>query len=777
MFKSFVMGSVALTALSAAAYAQDSVDATDRVLDAIVVVGVGETRQVTTLDSAEMDLEVPGTSPIKLVEKLPGVAFSSADPFGAYEWALRINIRGFSQNQLGFTLDGVPLGDMSYGNHNGLHISRALISENLGRVELAQGSGAVDVASSSNLGGALNFFSRDPAETFGGVAAVTLGSSETMRGFVRVDTGTLGQIGPRLFVSYMDQEMDKWKGVGQQNQTQWNIKAVQELTPTSSLTAFLNTSKRRENDYQDLSLGMLSRLGSKWDNISGDWALAVRVADIAHNRGDTGVAPTNPGAGTNYPAPITSADDAYFDAAGLRDDTLFGLSFAGEFGPISLASTLYNHTNEGQGVWFTPYRASPNAYTVGANRDNAPLSVRTTEYDINRTGLTGSATGEFGAHTVEAGFWLETNEFEQFRRFYALDRAAPQRRSLSFQSNPFFSQWGYGFETETRQWFLQNTWQATPDLKINAGFKSLKVEGTVDTIVRNNAPPVAGASTTLNATIVSEDSFLPQVGLTYDINTDLQAFASYSENMAAFVSAATAGPFASQNASIVAEVNRSLNPETSKVLEGGVRFVTDRFQGVAAVYAVDFDNRILAVSQGAGIVGNAPVLSNVGAVETRGLELAGTYDVNDAWSVFASATLNSSEYADDVLRRDGTVVTATGGKKVVNTPEQLFKAEVSYDQGGVFGTLGASYTGERYFTFTNQGGKVDGHTVVDASLGYRFDAVPYLQGVTVQLNITNLFDEDYIGTLGTNGFVNAGDSQTVMVGAPQQMFVTLRKAF
>ena len=44
----------------------------------------------------------------------------------------RISIRGFNQNQLGFTLDGVPLGDMTYGNLNGLHVSRAVISENLG---------------------------------------------------------------------------------------------------------------------------------------------------------------------------------------------------------------------------------------------------------------------------------------------------------------------------------------------------------------------------------------------------------------------------------------------------------------------------------------------------------------------------------------------------------------------------------------------------------------------------------------------------------------------
>jgi iron complex outermembrane receptor protein len=70
-------------------------------------------------------LEAAGSSPIKLIESLPGVNYTAADPFGAYEWAVNINIRGFQKDQLGYTLDRVPLGDMSYGNYNGLHISRA----------------------------------------------------------------------------------------------------------------------------------------------------------------------------------------------------------------------------------------------------------------------------------------------------------------------------------------------------------------------------------------------------------------------------------------------------------------------------------------------------------------------------------------------------------------------------------------------------------------------------------------------------------------------------
>ncbi|MFX7926576.1 hypothetical protein ABTK22_19735, partial [Acinetobacter baumannii] len=72
-----------------------------------------------------------GLSPLATVSRLPGVNFQSADPLGNYEWSTRFTVRAFSQNQLGFTLDGVPLGDMSYGNLNGLHISRAISSENV----------------------------------------------------------------------------------------------------------------------------------------------------------------------------------------------------------------------------------------------------------------------------------------------------------------------------------------------------------------------------------------------------------------------------------------------------------------------------------------------------------------------------------------------------------------------------------------------------------------------------------------------------------------------
>lgn len=126
MKTSFYYGVAALALISACpALAQEAPKASGNdTITEVVVLGHGQARQTQQIKAAELLQATPGTSPLKVLDKLPGVTFQSADPFGAYEWSTRISVRGFNQNQMGFTLDGITLGDMSYGNYNGLHISR-----------------------------------------------------------------------------------------------------------------------------------------------------------------------------------------------------------------------------------------------------------------------------------------------------------------------------------------------------------------------------------------------------------------------------------------------------------------------------------------------------------------------------------------------------------------------------------------------------------------------------------------------------------------------------
>src|SRR5580704_9907059 len=130
-------------------------------VEELVVTATQATRSAVSISGAETQKVLPGLSPLKAIEALPGVVFETADPWGNNEQNESLFVHGFATQQLGYTMDHVPLGDQQYGNYNGLSVSRALTSENVDHVVLASGAGGLGVASTSNLGGAIETFSLD----------------------------------------------------------------------------------------------------------------------------------------------------------------------------------------------------------------------------------------------------------------------------------------------------------------------------------------------------------------------------------------------------------------------------------------------------------------------------------------------------------------------------------------------------------------------------------------------------------------------------------------
>ncbi len=711
----------------------------------IVVLGFGQSRQVQTVTAADISKLTPGTSPIKAVEKLPGVNFQSADAFGAYEWSERISLRGFNQNQLGFTLDGVPLGDMSYGNYNGLHISRAIISENVNSVTVAQGAGALGTASTSNLGGTLQFTSRAPEDHLDIIGSGTYGSDATYRGYIRLESGDITGHGLKGYLSYGYLKTDKWKGYGEQRQHQVNAKLVQEIGD-GSISGFFNFSDRREQDYQDLSLDIIRRLGYRDDNIADNFALAARIARAYQN-------------GTAFPAPYQTVDDVYYDAAGLRRDYLAGATIDAPLtDAVRLKLTGYYHDNHGQGIWYTPYVPTPGG---------APISVRTTEYDVRRGGVVPRLTITTGANQLEVGGWYESNSFRQARRFYGLaDQDTASLPTLQYKTDPFFTQWDFKFDTTTALYYVADKLDLGK-LTLSGGWKGYKV-------VNRAKPLITGGLA--SGTIAARDWFLPQAGAVFHVTPGIEAFASYTENMRAFASAATgATPFATTQAGFEA-IRDTLKPEKSTTYEGGARFRSGGLQASVAAYYVDFKNRLLALTNGAGIVGNPVTLQNVGSVRNYGAELTLLYRPIKPLSLFASYAYNRSQYRDDVLNADGSVLSPTRNKTVVDSPKQMLKGEIAYEDEHFVGRVGADYMTKRYFTYLNDQ-SVPGRVLVDASIGYKLGGAGFLRDVAIEGSVTNLTDKKYIATIGSNSFTASGDNQTLLAGAPRQWFVTLKKGF
>jgi len=697
----------------------------------VTIVGEGKTRQVQDITKEDLMKVVPGTSPLKTLDKLPGVAFQSADPFGAYEWSTRFSARGFNQNHLGFTLDNVPLGDMSYGNNNGLHISRAISSENIGHVVLSQGAGDVGTASTSNLGGTVQFYSSAPTDEFSLTGAQTFGSDSTSRTFARVDTGLLST-GTKAYLSVTRQRAEKSKGSGSQDQDQFNSKLVQKLGDNNKLSAFFNYSDRKEVDYQDVSLEMVNRLGYNWDNYAPDWQRAVNAAKKIYTGG------------------VNSLDDAYYQGSGLRKDSLIGATLDSNLSDvIALKTTAYHHSDQGQGHWYTPYAPSTNGL---------PISIRTSEYSISRNGLLSDLTWELGQHTINAGFWAERSLHTLSRNYY--DATGGQDTNY-FLSNPTSVVFKQNFTTDTTQFYAQDTMSLMDNkLKLNYGFKSPTVKINSVSVVGSRAAGDLKASKT----------FLPQVGLNYALTKNDELFASVTQNMRAFQPGVD-GPFSqTQTAFNLGQAN--LKPETSTTLDTGYRFKRNDFVGSVAVYYTKFNDRLLSVATCAGIVGCPSTLVNVGSVENKGIETALSYTVAKDVTWFNSFTYNDSKYKSNYV--DGTTTVNIAGKQVVDAPKVMFKTELSYDTPVWFARTGAKYTDKRFYTYTNDA-SVPSYWIVDLSTGYKQKSLAGLKDVSIQLNVQNLMNKQYYSTIGSNGFQASdptGTAQTLLTGSPRQFFIS-----
>ena len=759
--------------------------------DQVTVTAEGEARDVQSIDQKLLLESTPGTSPIAVLAHLPSVSVTTADPYGAYEWALRISVRGFNQNQLGFTLDDVPLGDMSYGNLNGLHISRALIDENLGRANLSQGTGALDTASTSNLGGAIQFFSTDPNDKREFVAQQSFGSFSGSRTFARFDTGLL-PTHTKLFVDGVYQSSDKWRGAGpiRQSYFQFNTKLEQFVGSKGVFTVYADYSNRQEVDYQDENKLWVQKFGYNTDNF-GNWGVALQAANAYNAQGGGGH--VFAGIPTVFPGAIPTLqsgfgdlsndpeDVGYYAAGGLRKDFLGYLKYETALtSHLNWKTTTYGHHNNGDGLWYTPYVATYDQ----SGTPVSPISERTSEYRIARGGVISALTYERGRNSVEGGIWYEQESFDLARRYYSTSLQSPTREIYDTPEFPFWTQWAYNFPTKLFQVHLQDHFKVTPNITLLAGFKTSETftTGTLTGFDQGvNLAPTDTAANYAQGKLTSGKPFLPLVGANFRLHAHNEVFADVAENVRAFQAGGKGfgtSPWGTTQAGFNA-LTTNLKSESSWSEEGGFRHTDAKIQAQASFFHVNFYNRLLAIQQGPGIAGNASILSNVGGVTTNGVDGAITARIHDGWTFYNGVTFSRSTYNSD-YNASATSVIATGGKVVVDAPEFLYKNELSYAKKGFDAHLGSDYMGKRYFTYTDDN-SVGGRFVGEFGTSYHVDEVGPFEQMKLQLNVYNLASTKYWATIGTNGFVASDptsiNNNTLQQGAPRTVTGTFSVRF
>ena len=710
---------------------------------------------------------------LNMIDRLPGVMVTHGDAIGGNDWSTRIYIRGMNtatdSSQIGYMVDEFPNGDAVYGD--GQKPNRFVDAENV--VKAGVGQNATDIGSASNsaLGGTVHFHTADPQANRGAQIALSGGQDALRRGFVRFDSGTLGE-SSAAYVSYSETNLNSWPGMGSGDfdRRHVDLAATHELTPNLKLRFKGAWNYRDENDYNSITKAAFDA------NPDSDGLVDVfDTANVGYWRPSWG--------GTRWDR-----------AAALRLSGALG-------GDVVFTLAPYHHDHKGWGWWAPPFRiapvdgridgpAGPREFYSGTFRrdangalvpspgvsvatfdclahryENAQVSYaldpafvcagaeriatrRRSGYRKHRTGATWEVRWPAGRHAFTLGGWAENMRRNNDRRWYDLDVADPGTIRPR-DEDLHWLHFDRRFHSETIRLYVQDRF-SLGRVALSAGVVWHRTRtdyaSRLDDAERHQA----------------RAKWLPKAGAVYALNENVELFAAYSRNVLML----------SDDLLATGATDR-LSPEIADNLDIGFRWNGRRWGFVAQAFAQRFRNRQGAVNVGTTggdhFLQGAVALLSIGGVRNRGVEVATAFDWRDVVSLYASWSYLDARYTDDV-EAEGIVA----DRVLLNAPRHQWFAEGVW-RPNAFGqrwrlALNVKFVGERFGDVANAE-TLPSHAVLGAQAACDFDEVFGGRAFTLRLDGTNLTDEDYLAA------PDGDQGGAYFIGPPRMVSLTATMRF
>ena len=777
------------------------------------------TKTRISITSEFLETQAAGQSVIQSLNQVPGVNFTNNDPYGSSGGNLRL--RGFDGSRVAVTFDGIPLNDT--GNY-ALFTNQLLDPEVIESVDVNLGTTDVDAPTASATGGAVSFRARRPTEEAGGFVVASAGGDSYRRLFGLLDSGRFGPWGTRAWVSASTTDYNKFKGPGDMAKKQFNARLVQDLNDNGDfISVGLHWNENRVAFYRNASLATFSQFGLGYDNLR-TCTRDLPTPGVADNDGAQPV-PNQPGLlATDNIANPSSCTNFWgvrinpSDTGNIRASSLFhiGDKLRLTFDP----SFQYTLANGGGSTVTreTPAAGDADRRVVGTtslagfdlNADGDILDqVRfhtPNNTNTKRWGLTSSLIWDLNdANRLRFAYTLDYGEHRQTAAWSYLDadgnvfdwfagRQGPKvptadgsflrgRDRYSVASmNQLSAEW--------RGQFLEDRIVATVGVRSpqferelnqycftpnggtgNSGGALCTTQSPVATRPNGNVvffnTPTAVEYIAPYSTTIKFDDVLPNVGVTWRFTDSQTVYASYAEGL----SAPRTDNLYPVRRQPDGSIGRGIpDSETTKAYDLGWRFSSGDLLATAALWKVDYSNRI--VSSFDPDLGFS-VDRNLGQVDIQGFDLQAGWRPLEMLTLSGSASYNDSEVQQNV-QLSGTTFLPTKGKKLVETPDWTYALRADLTLGENFRAgLQGKYVGRRASTDINDEFGPS-YTVVDLDANYAFDLGNDM-GLSAQLNVINLLDEEYFGSIssGTGG-TSVG---FFSVGAPRTVMVSMRLSF
>ena len=761
------------------------------------------TKTKTAIDQSYISSQTAGQTIAETLNLAPGYNFTNNDPYGSSGGNVRL--RGLDGSRVSLTMDGVQLNDA--GNY-AVYTNQQLDPELIQSATVITGATDVDSMTASASGGTISYTTRKTSDTFGAEATLSMGSFNYTRQFFFVNTGTITPFGTQAWFAVSNQNYDTFTNEkpnnGKLKKQQFNFNIYQPLANGSYFGVRGNYNENRNRFIFSQNLASFATNG-KYYNSAG--AASINPSNTGNLRGYSKwiinenffftVDPTYQsvlanGGGTaginetNGRMSVSSRTYFYKELAGVdinkdgdATDTSVSMYNANTTSTnrYSLTSTGVYTFNRGDVIRFgasfdrgrtrqtgesTLLNANGTAIDPFGGRDNESLRI------IGKDGSTHERRQRFSLANVDTFFLEYRGRFLEDKLFVSLGvKQQKMERDLN--------QYCYSPDDGSGSYAPFCTTTA-PTIDYGDGTVGF---GSTYLTTKN---PVVGQPDILHTkfikpfhTTVEFSKTLPSLGATYKLTDNNQVYVNYSEALSA--------PRTDNYYGVIFQDGevKAANPlpETNKTIELGYRFTSPTFTATADVWAQKYEDRIVSSYDADS---DSYFDRNVGAVDLKGFEASAAWAPTSSLSLFGGLTYTDTEILDS-YKSGATTTIDTKGKALPEVPDWMATAGLTYKISDFTFSVNGKYVGKRYATDLNDL-ETPSYTVWNGSARWDLPGLAFLkQGTYAQLNVINLTDEYYYGSISTTtnavavGTTLPASAPSFNVGAPRTVMMSLHTAF
>lgn len=708
----------------------------------------------STVTAEYIEKQAAGLNPMQLIEMLPGVNTTSTDPMGLSGG--HVTMRGLTESQIGFTLEGFPINDIgSYA----VYPQEIVDPENLRTINVEQGSADLDSPHISATGGAVNMYLMNPKDHLGGKVVGSYGNYNARRIFGRLDTGYIGHTNVKGFVSFSDAAEQSWRGPGGQNklhgETKWVSAWGKGNVMSFSLVGNQSTGVLFPTTYMDTwkQKGIHNSYASKWDpkNPSSNYYQLHR----------------NPFTNIYASAPSTFT---LTDNLTLTETPYFWYGNGNGGGAYSEDLTSQQYGEQKVTGSIGPYNASNTKSMILYNPSNT---------QTYRPGAVTKLSLHTGINRLTVGYWFEYSKQRQTAPFSLIDNETGQPNDLlgggpnMVYSNGVTAQYRDTLtQTRIHTMFIVDSLSLLNNrLTLEAGLKY----AVVNRDGHNNLPDTSTGPYIKG----SWQQPLPAVSIRYKINDENQLFASSTTNFRIPMNTSLydSGSYNTKLHGYSTQANANMKPEISISEEFGWRYQGPTIMSSVSYFHYNFTNRLYqqTVVTDTGYTYSRSI--NGGNSHADGVDMEiGTRPILYHLRPYFSAEYINARTDSNIAAGGTSDFVFSKGKFAPQTPKYQLGFNLDYDDGHLFGGYSLKYVARQYSTFVNDQ-HIPGYLTMNINAGYRFKDWGIMKSPTLRLNLRNITDRHYLGfvngtaanALATTGMYGAkikGGSTTYSIAAP-----------